>query len=98
MKIGVLGAGSMGIGIAQIAASFGHQVILCDNSAAALDHSMAKLTKIMNRLVQKQRITEPQAQQLLDNNQTTSMLSEFNDCGLVVEAIIENLEIKQTVF
>lgn len=41
MKIGVLGAGSMGIGIAQIAASFGHQVILCDNSAAALDHSMA---------------------------------------------------------
>ena len=98
MKIGVLGAGSMGIGIAQIAASFGHQVILCDNSAAALDHSMAKLTKIMNRLVQKQRITEPQAQQLLGNIQTTSMLSEFNDCGLVVEAIIENLEIKQTVF
>lgn len=98
MKIGVLGAGSMGIGIAQIAASFGHQVILCDNSAAALDHSMAKLTKIMDRLVQKQRITEPQAQQLLGNIQTTSMLSEFNDCGLVVEAIIENLEIKQTVF
>jgi 3-hydroxybutyryl-CoA dehydrogenase len=98
MKIGILGAGSMGIGIAQIAASFGHQVVLCDNSAAALQKSMANLSKIMSRLIEKQRLSSQQAQQLMDNIQTTSLLSEFNDCGMVIEAIVENLGIKKTVF
>ncbi len=98
MKVGVLGAGSMGIGIAQIAASFGHEVILCDNNAAAMQNSMMKLTKILIRLVEKGRITKEQKSNLLKKIQTTSMLSEFNDCNIVIEAIIENLEIKKTVF
>ena len=49
MKVGVLGAGSMGIGIAQIAATQGHEVILCDNNRAAMEHSLEGMKKILNR-------------------------------------------------
>ena len=98
MKVGVLGAGSMGIGIAQIAATFGHEVILLDNNAAALEASMARLAAILNRLAEKGRISAEDEKAIYSRIQTTSIMNEFNDCGIVVEAIIENLEVKQTVF
>lgn len=98
MKIGVLGAGSMGIGIAQIAATFGHDVVLVDNNAAALQASMARLAAILDRLVVKERITEEEGQAIYGRIQTTSIMNEFNDCGMVIEAIVENLQIKRTVF
>lgn len=98
MKVGVLGAGSMGIGIAQIAATFGHDVILCDNNAAAMEQSMGKLSKVLNRLVEKGRMTGEEAQALFGRIQTTSLVNEFNDCNIVIEAIIENLDIKKMVF
>lgn len=98
MKIGVLGAGSMGIGITQIAASFGHEVVLCDNNAAAMEYSLQRLNKILLRLVEKGRITQEDATALIGRIQTTSLINEFNDCDIVIEAIIENLEIKKSVF
>ena len=98
MKVGVLGAGSMGIGIAQIAASFGHEVVLCDNNAASMERSIQGLTKILNRLVEKGRVSAEQAAGLLGRIQRTSLINEFNDCDIVIEAIIENLEIKKSVF
>lgn len=98
MKVGVLGAGSMGIGIAQIAASFGHEVVLCDNNAASMERSIQALAKILNRLVEKGRVTAEQAEGLLGRIQRTSLINEFNDCDLVIEAIVENLEIKKSVF
>lgn len=98
MKIGVLGAGSMGIGIAQIAATFGHDVVLVDNNAAALQASMARLAAILDRLVVKERITQEEGQAIYGRIQTTSIMNEFNDCGMVIEAIVENLQIKRTVF
>lgn len=98
MKVGVLGAGSMGIGIAQIAASFGHEVVLCDNDAASMDKSIQGLTKILHRLVEKGRMTTEQVNGLLGRIQQTSLINEFNDCDLVIEAIIENLAVKKSVF
>ncbi|MCH2021226.1 MAG: 3-hydroxyacyl-CoA dehydrogenase NAD-binding domain-containing protein [Saprospiraceae bacterium] len=98
MKVGVLGAGSMGIGIAQIAATFGHQVILCDNSAAAIQKSMDKLVNVFDRLIKKGRMTEDGKSDILGRIQTTSMVSEFNDCQIVIEAIIENIDVKKSVF
>ncbi|BDS11088.1 3-hydroxyacyl-CoA dehydrogenase NAD-binding domain-containing protein [Aureispira anguillae] len=98
MKVGVLGAGSMGIGIAQIAATFGHEVVLCDNNAAAMEQSIQRLTKILLRLVEKGRISQSDADGLVGRIQTTSMINEFNDCDIVIEAIIENLDIKKSVF
>lgn len=98
MKVGVLGAGSMGIGIAQIAAGFGHEVVLCDNNAVAMERSIGYLSKILNRLVEKGKIGKEDADGLIGRIQTTSLINEFNDCDIVIEAIIENLEIKKSVF
>jgi 3-hydroxybutyryl-CoA dehydrogenase len=98
MKVGVLGAGSMGIGIAQIAASYGHEVVLCDNNAASMERSILGLTKILHRLVEKGRVTMEQVEGLLGRIQRTSLINEFNDCDIVIEAIVENLDIKKSVF
>jgi 3-hydroxybutyryl-CoA dehydrogenase len=98
MKVGVLGAGSMGIGIAQIAAGFGHEVVLCDNNAASMGKSIQGLTKILHRLVEKGRVTAEYVEFLLGRIQQTSLINEFNDCDLVIEAIVENLAVKQSVF
>ena len=98
MKVGVLGAGSMGIGIAQIAASNGHQVVLLDNNANAIEFSMTKLKSVLDRLVQKNRLQVQEAKDLFGRIETTSIMNEFNDCDIVFEAIIENLEVKKSVF
>lgn len=98
MKVGVLGAGSMGIGIAQIAAGFGHEVVLCDNNAASMERSIQGLTKILHRLVEKGRVTAEYVRDLLGRIQQTSLINEFNDCDIVIEAIVENLAVKKSVF
>lgn len=98
MKIGVLGAGSMGIGIAQVAASNGHQVVLCDNNANAMQASMDRLFQVLGKLVSKGKISEIEKNDLFGRIQTTSLLSEYHDCDLVIEAIIENLEVKRNLF
>lgn len=98
MKVGVLGAGSMGIGIAQIAAAYGHEVVLCDNNGAAMERSMQALANILNRQVEKGRMTAEEVKALLGRIHTTGMMNAFDDCGMVIEAIVENLEIKREVF
>lgn len=98
MKVGVLGAGSMGIGIAQVAATFGHQVVLCDNNADVMEKAMQNLADLLGKLASKGKMTEAEANALLDRIQTTSMVNEFKDCGIVIEAIVENLDIKKSVF
>lgn len=88
----------MGSGIAQIAATFGHEALLTDQSPDALDRSRAKLRKILNRLVEKGKIEPPQADATYNRIQATSDLADFAGCGLVIEAIVENLEVKQQLF
>jgi 3-hydroxybutyryl-CoA dehydrogenase len=98
MKIGVLGAGSMGSGIAQVAATAGHEVVLVDSKQGALDLAKSKLSKVMNRLVEKGKYTEDQASTIQGRISHGTDMQLFEDCGLVIEAIIENLDIKKTVF
>ncbi len=98
MKIGVLGAGSMGIGIAQIAATYGHEVVLMDNNAAALAAAMTRLKSILDRLVTKERLTAANGEAIYNRIETTSIMNKFSDCGLVIEAIVENMQVKRTVF
>jgi len=98
MKIGVLGAGSMGSGIAQVAATAGHQVILLDNNLASLEKAMQKLQKILSRLVEKGRIDRSTADDIFGRIETGKSTSDFSECGLVIEAIVENIEIKRSVF
>jgi 3-hydroxybutyryl-CoA dehydrogenase len=99
MKIvGVIGAGSMGSGIAQIAASNGCKVLLYDNNSSALDLALEKLKKILNRLVEKGRIDNEKMNSILSLIQTTGSLADFKNAGIVIEAIVENIEIKKKVF
>ncbi len=98
IKIGVLGSGSMGSGIAQVAATAGHEVILYDNNPDALQRASEKLLKILNRLVEKGRIDDAAAKAIFGRIYFVDNLYAYRECGLIIEAIIENLEIKKNVF
>lgn len=98
MQVGVVGAGAMGSGIAQVAAQNGHQVVLSDTSDAALERSKSKLAKVMSRLVEKGRLEEADANAIQNRISYTTVLDDFSGCGLVIEAIIEDLGVKRALF
>ena len=98
MKVSVIGAGTMGAGIAQVAATKGHEVCLYDSFDRAIETAEEKLRKILDRLVEKERITQQENEKILGRINFTKNIKEIQGSGLVIEAIIENLEIKQKVF
>jgi len=97
-KVGVVGAGAMGAGIAQIASQAGHQVILYDLSQSTLDESASKLAKVMARLVEKKRITLEESIEIQGRIVRSTQIDLFEGCDLVVEAVVENLDVKHSVF
>lgn len=100
--VGVLGGGTMGSGIAQVAAAAGHRVILADPFAKVVEKARAGHEKVMARLVEKQVMTADEATALLGRiSYLTPPPGDFigmSDAGLVIEAIIEDLEIKRAAF
>lgn len=96
--IGVIGSGAMGAGIAQVAATSGHTVFVYDNNQEALDKAKTTLETTINKLVEKQKLTNDSAKNIISNTQFVNHLYDFKDCNLVIEAIVENLEVKQKVF
>lgn len=96
--IGVIGSGTMGQGIAQIAATFGHKVVIYDVNQSALHNAKSSLEKILSRLVEKEKINDEKKNQILSNINFADSLELIKDCNLVIEAIVENLEIKKKVF
>lgn len=96
-NIGVIGAGTMGRGIAQIAAAAGHPVWMADLDASALDAAMDSLRKVYARLVEKGRVSRQEADEILGRIQCTTDLNKLAPCGLVLEAIVENLDVKASV-
>ncbi|MCB9197863.1 MAG: 3-hydroxybutyryl-CoA dehydrogenase [Flavobacteriales bacterium] len=98
MKVGVLGAGSMGSGIAQVAATAGHQVILVDTHQIALDKALTSLEKVISKLVEKGKYSQEEANNIKNRITYSNELRDFGGCGIVIEAIIENLDIKKEVF
>lgn len=96
--IGVIGAGTMGNGIAQTAASAGFKVYLCDISEDFLERGMANIGKSLDRFVKKETITDEEKSEYLGRITTTTDLEDLKDCFLVVEAATENFEIKKQLF
>lgn len=94
--IGIVGSGAMGTGIAQVAATAGHKVILSDQSESALDRAKNNLTNTLNKLQEKGKITN--AQEILDRITYTPQPEAFGNCGLVIEAVVEKLDMKENVF
>ena len=98
MQIGVLGGGTMGSGIAQVAAQNGHKVVLVDLNKDVLHNSKVKLAKIMARLVEKERINEEHSNEAQSNIVYSQEINDFKNCEIVIEAIVENIDIKTKVF
>ena len=96
--VGIIGAGTMGSGIAQVAASAGHKTVLFDADSRILEKSKSNLHKTLSKLVEKGKITGKNAENISSNIHFASSLNDFNECGLVIEAIIENLEAKRNLF
>src|SRR5581483_4996970 len=101
--VGVIGAGAMGTGIAQVAAAAGHRVVIGDATQGAVQKSQAAIAKAMDREVEKNRCTRNAADELMQRidfqwKPVGDDLSGYRDCGLVIEAIIEDLGVKQALF
>lgn len=96
--IGVVGAGSMGTGIANLAAMNGFNVILRDIDEKYLQNALNKMDKFMEKSVARGKMTEEQKQQTLDRIKPTTNLNEMVEADVVIEAVIEDLELKKEVF
>lgn len=97
-KIGVLGAGTMGAGIAQVAAQSGHSVVLVDLNADQLQKAKANLAKTLSKLIEKGKITEVQKNDIENRIEYASDINHFSGSSLIIEAIVEDLAIKHKVF
>jgi 3-hydroxybutyryl-CoA dehydrogenase len=104
-RVGVVGAGAMGSGIAQVAATFGHAVTLHDTSSESLERALLLIRKNLARSVEKGRITQEDASAIEKRITTvggdgsdSSALDAFAECALIIEAVIEELEVKQDLF
>lgn len=98
VSIGVIGAGAMGSGIAQVAASAGHPVLLFDTNADQLKKAESELNKTLEKLIEKNKITASQADAIKQRIRFVNTLQAFTNCKLIIEAIVERLDVKQDVF
>ena len=97
-KIGVVGAGQMGNGIAQVAAKFGFPVVMMDVSAASLEKGIATITASCDRIIKKNGMTEDEKSKLLGNLKATQNMADLQDCDIVIEAATENVDLKLKIF
>ena len=98
-NITVIGAGTMGNGIAHVFAQKGHPVVLIDRSEDALERALTTIEKNLGRLVAKERITEEVKASTLDNiSNSTDLASAVSEADLVVEAATENVDLKLKIF
>jgi 3-hydroxybutyryl-CoA dehydrogenase len=96
--IAVVGSGAMGSGIAQVAAAAGHQVLVVDTRPEAVAKAIAGIGKAYDKLVEKGRMGGPEADLARERLRPAASISELKDAALVVEAIVEDLDVKRTLF
>ena len=101
--VGVVGAGAMGTGIAQVAATAGHRVIVGDSGSGATMRAQARIAKAMDREVQKGRLTRDAADLILSRiefqwDALDADLSAYRDCDLIIEAVVEDPAVKKSLF
>ncbi len=97
-KIGVLGAGSMGGGIAHLAAVKGIEVLLCDVEQRFVDGAVNRIAGFMDKSIEKQKMTVDEKEAVLKRITTTTNMEDFASVDLVIEAIFEDMAIKKTAF
>lgn len=98
MKICVIGSGTMGNGIVQTFATKGHKVVIKGHRQESLDKAIASLDKGLSKLVEKGKITSEDKEITMSNISTTLSYEDIKDADLVIEAIVEDIKVKETVF
>lgn len=98
IKVGIIGSGAMGSGIAQVAATAGHEVHVYDANPVAAQSSAENLKKSIDKLVEKGKCNAEMAKEILSNIFFQSSIEKLNTCELIIEAIVEDLAIKKDVF
>ena len=97
-NIGIIGSGAMGSGIAQVAAMADCKVWLFDVNQSALEKAKLSIENSLQKLLEKGKIDDNKKSQIADNLIFTQSINDFLDCELVIEAIVENIDIKKKVF
>lgn len=97
-KIGVVGAGQMGNGIAQVAAMAGYTVVMADVSEASLERGIETIRRSLAKLVEKEKISAEARDQALARISTSKTIEDAAQADLIIEAIVENLAVKESVF
>jgi len=96
--VGVVGAGTMGAGIAQVAATEGYDVVMRDIEQDYVESGFDSIESSLDRFVSKDELTEDEADAVLDRISGTTALSDLADCDVVVEAALEDMDVKQDIF
>lgn len=97
-KVGVVGCGSMGAGIAQLCAQSGYQVVVSEINDELLKRGMGLIDKVLARSVEKGKLSQPDKDAIMGRIKGTTSTKDFSGCDLVIEAAIENLELKKKIF
>jgi len=97
-KVGVCGAGLMGNGIAQTAASAGFDVVLMEVADEPLQRGMKTIAKSLDKFVEKQKLSQEERDATYGRIKATTSVADLKDCDLVIEAIVENVDIKTNLF
>lgn len=97
-KIGVLGAGTMGNGIAQVAAQSGYQVVMRDIEERFVENGLKAIEKFLSKSVEKGKMTDDQKKEVLLRIKGTTQMEDLKNVDFVIEAIFEDLELKKSVF
>ena len=97
-KVGVVGCGSMGAGIAQLCAQSGYQVVVSEINDELLKKGLASIDKVLARSVEKEKISQADKDAVMGRIKGTTSTKDFADCDLVIEAAIENLDLKKKIF
>jgi 3-hydroxybutyryl-CoA dehydrogenase len=97
-KVGVVGCGLMGSGIAQVCAQSGYQVIVSEINEALLNKGLTSISSFLSKSVEKGKLSPQDKDATLGRLKGTTNTNDFSDCDLVIEAVIENMDLKKEVF
>jgi 3-hydroxybutyryl-CoA dehydrogenase len=97
-RVGVVGCGTMGSGIAQLCAQSGYQVVVSEINDELLSKGLASIEKTLARLVEKEKISQQDKDATLSRIKGTTKVTDFSDCDLMIEVALENLDLKKKIF
>lgn len=97
-SVGVVGAGTMGSGIAQVVASSGYDVVMRDIEQGLIEEGFSNIDRSLQRFVEKDQLSETEKEQIIGRIDGTTTLDDLENMDLIIEAAVEDLEIKQNIF